>query len=776
MRKIFLSMFIAAAVMSMVIAPMVATQAIDVNGSVVTPKVLSQESGNPINVLIQTRTKDYRSVTSQVMALGGEITRQFKYASGLAAEIPSGVIGELRTHPNIQRISLDEVRYLTSAPSKISPRGLTELDTEDITLSSMTAQEIKASAMTPNTYWNYKSMGAEDVWATGNMGQGSLAVIIDTGIYTDHVMFGHGNVIGGVDLSADVGTPYEGWNVQSNHWHGTHVGGILAGAAALNLPPDHYIYRAWSKYTGMDTGGYIELLGMAPLCQLYGIKIYDHTGAGVPDSDIIYSMEYAIDLHLSGTYDVDIISMSLGGGTGFDGRDLMDQTVDFATSVGITVVTSTGNEGPASMTGGSPGSANTAISVAAAMYPVNTKTFMEAIYGIGDFVMPDNGTQITAFSSRGPTSDGRDKPTVSATGDWVLSGTTSGPGGLAWAGGTSQACPAVSGTVALMNSWSESTGAGASPYDYKEAIKAGAIWIDGYDKYDQGTGFLNAPNALEALMNDPSLGDEHPSISYYWPRWCCTKPAKPKGINTNICGSGTFTYTVEQLPIGRAVDFYIRTTSRTRSMKIELTDVETGVNPIGFNGFELFVQSPVRTTDDYFIDSWVYDDATFEFSDFSTTWSGGAYVYGYQDMILQPGYVRVVLQNEWDSYDWMSGTIKITVEKDPWRFRDRPEEWYYGFLTKGDEVTKSVGFGTAGVKLELSWYRDWTCYPTSDIDMFIYWFDGVDWHTDYSGAVFRSPEGVVINSPDIQEIIVTIIGSETYDRIEPWILQVYYLE
>ncbi|MFX0093336.1 MAG: S8 family serine peptidase [Candidatus Hodarchaeota archaeon] len=772
-KEKFLGLFAILICLSMVAAPIVATQAIESNTEVLSQKVLEQvvqEPGAPVDVLIQTNTKDYRSIADQISALGGKVTHEFKYATGLAAELPANRIMNLKSHPNVNKISLDAYRHIDAAPRTPTPTDLVELEAEGITTVSLTPAEIQASLSNPETYWNYESMGATDVWATGNFGQGSLVVVIDTGVYAGHVMFGHGAVIGGIDLSADVGTEYEGFDLPSNHWHGTHVAGIIAGAAGLALPPTHPLYLTWSKYTGQDTGGYIDLLGMAPLAQIYGIKIFDHTGAGVPESEVIASMEYAIDLHLSGTYDVDVISMSLGGGTGFDGRDLEDQTADYATSVGITLVTSAGNDGPASMTTGSPGTANTAISVGAVSHPVNSKIYYDYRYGIGDYIFPDDKLQIAAFSSRGPTSDGRDKPTVAATGVWVLSAYTSSPGGLAWAGGTSMACPAVSGAVALLNVWGDAYG--AAPYDYKEAIRNGAIWIEGYDKYDQGAGFLNAANALDALMNDPSLGDDHPGIK----KWYKPFPVKPKGINTKIGSHGTFTYDVDPLLPGHAIDFYLKTTWKTKSIKIELLNVATGVDPIGFNGFELFVQSPVRSSEDYFIDTWIYGDAVVDITDFNTTASGALFTYASQDMQLQSGYVRIVLQNEWDSYDWVSGTIKITVEKKKCKDFEIPDKVYAGTLETGEEEEISVDFGASGVKLELSWVRDWTLYPTSDLDMIIEWFDGVEWHTDTSGGSFRESEVVYIISPDIQEIQVTIIGAETYEKTEPWLLSLWYLE
>src|SRR3989441_3770310 len=79
----------------------------------------------------------------------------------------------------------------------------------------------------------------------------------------------------------------------------------------------------------------IPLIGIAPEANLYIIKVFDHTGLGVPTSIILAGINAAISARVDDGVDIDKINMSLGGATLFDGRDLEDMTVDFATSQGI---------------------------------------------------------------------------------------------------------------------------------------------------------------------------------------------------------------------------------------------------------------------------------------------------------------------------------------------------------------------------------------------------------------------------------------------------------
>lgn len=761
--------------------------------------VCAEPGGPPkdqmVNVIVEATGKDVSALKSLVEGLGGEVRFAYKYVNAISASVPASSLPRLAASPLVMRVHKDYVvNLMSSVASAIGASSLDDLVREVHVLKdgyvALSVKPLEVRGLKPNAYWNPVTVNAVPVWDVGYTGSNSTVAIIDTGVWTGHFMLQSARFVGGVDLSFDNKTicdmygyeppwygnqTYLGWDNPNNHWHGSHVAGILAGAGAVLVPENSTLAEAMELYTGTELPsgeqygypGYkvVYLLGVAPTSSLYVVKVFDHTGAGVPKSLIMMALEHVIDLKKSGV-DIDVISMSLGGPTLYDGRDPLDELVDYASSLGITVVVAAGNSGPASMTVTSPGTSNTAITVAAAADPVHTRVFWDYYFdclGIGYYLYRSNETQIIYFSSRGPTSDGRLKPTVSATGVFVLSAySTGGVQGLAFASGTSMSTPAVAGVIALLNDYSESVNGVdvASPEDYRQAVTAGARPIPGYGPHDQGAGYVDAYASLRALMADASLGDPIPSLP---------EKAELADIrNTPIVGRGYYEARIDALEPGHKVELVFEATEVTGRIILQVLDVELGDDPLRVNSFEIYVQSAKRTMDDYFVYSAnVNGSAWFKITDDYVRWGGRAYGVYTLSHVIEPGYWRVVIENDWTSYDKLSGRVRLLVDVLP---KATP---YYNVT---GEIAQGSGTGwikiplpanATNIELRLRWRGDWSKYPSSDLDLYVQWDEGLT----LAGATLNSPERVVLKKPTY--VYAYVYAYEVHAQKEGYTLTAY---
>ena len=76
--------------------------------------------------------------------------------------------------------------------------------------------------------------------------------------------------------------------------------------------------------------------------------------------------------------------------------------------------------------------------------------------------------------------------------------------------------------------------------------------------------------------------------------------------------------------------------------------------------------------------------------------------------------------------------------------------------------------GVTTATFDLTWIRDWSQFPTSDIDMVIFDPDYNTVDESFDGATFNAPERAVINSPTAGLWFVLVQGFELYrpDRFE----------
>ena len=198
-------------------------------------------------------------------------------------------------------------------------------------------------------------LGSQQVNASGLTGAGQTVAVLDSGF--QHPDF---KLKGWVDVVNGSETPVD------KVGHGTHVA--------------H------------------DVLQTAPDAGIVAVKVMGDDGNGRP-SDIVKGLLWVVQQKTEGKLDVDVVNMSLGGAPdGYpDAEHPINKAVELATQAGITVVAAAGNSGPGRNTIGAPAEGANAIAVGSALNP----------------------TQLSEFSSRGPTEDGLVKPDVLAPGEFI---------------------------------------------------------------------------------------------------------------------------------------------------------------------------------------------------------------------------------------------------------------------------------------------------------------------------------------------------------------------
>jgi subtilisin family serine protease len=310
--------------------------------------------------------------------------------------------------------------------------------------------------------------------------------------------------------------------------HGTHVAGIIAGAAPKG---DNGIeIRMLERTDQVDAGGSLvrgsssvgefrdasRIHGVAPRCKLVSLKVLDRKGDG-RSSDVIRALEYVREKLNDNPKLLRVHGVNLSVGYEFDaemfacGQSPICAEVNRLVQSGVVVVTAAGNTGYGTVAASTrnakvglsntindPGNAEFAITVGA--------THRDAPYMYG----------VSYFSSKGPTGDGRLKPDLVAPGERI---TSCGAGSrlqhaITSAGasaqparecefvyytedsGTSMAAPHVSGAIAaFLSIRREFIG---KPLDVKKIFTSTASPL-GRERYFEGHGLVDLVRAIQSI-------------------------------------------------------------------------------------------------------------------------------------------------------------------------------------------------------------------------------------------------------------------------------------
>jgi len=287
-------------------------------------------------------------------------------------------------------------------------------------------------------------IGAPAAWQAGLDGTGVTVAILDTGIDATHQDFA-GKIVANENFTADA-------NADDVVGHGTHVASIIAGSGA----------ESGGKYKGVAPGA---KLAIGKVCET---EFCD-------ESAILAGMQWAATA-------APVINMSLGGGDA-PSIDPLEQAVnDLTAAHGSLFVIAAGNAG-GTATVGSPGSADSALTVGAV----------------------DDKDQLADFSSRGPrVGDDAIKPDITAPGvDIVAAGAANGQIGSPAAegyvslSGTSMATPHVAGAAAIVTQQHP----GWSPKQRKTLLMGAAKPAGGVDVFGQGAGRVDVARVVRQAVS-----------------------------------------------------------------------------------------------------------------------------------------------------------------------------------------------------------------------------------------------------------------------------------
>jgi CSLREA domain-containing protein len=284
-------------------------------------------------------------------------------------------------------------------------------------------------------------IGADDVQAAGETGDGTAVVVVDTGVDatepmtsgkvvagacfargSDGGLNGVGDCPGGVESATTIASSTNCPWFQQNAacWHGTHVASTAAGATRL-------------------VGG-VPHTGVAPGADIISVQVFSHftkpsaCGAGITNCVLSWSSDQlaALDwvITQTGSFDIAAVNMSLGGGeyTSTCDSDPLKAPIDTLRTAGIATVISAGNSGSKTSVG-SPGCISTAITVGATGDASDAIATFSQSDDVLDVLAP--GVDITAEYPTDPANPGN---------DYVVT-----------ASGTSMAAPHVAGAVAVLH-------------------------------------------------------------------------------------------------------------------------------------------------------------------------------------------------------------------------------------------------------------------------------------------------------------------------------------
>lgn len=698
-------------------------------------------------------TPPYKRLKATIGALGGRVTHEFKYVDAVAADVPASALAALAGVVGDSAISKD---VLIANPAPVATAGRPGFEqrgpVEEVGSAAVEAIEpgelARLAAAHPEAYLiNNAIMGASVLHALGRAGQGVTVGVIDSGIRPGfpHLQL-DGSVVGCEDFVGDG----LGCSNFANDGHGTFVAGMISANVVFSFSPTSAFRNAVLEYC---PGCFVDpaqtalpMIGTAPLASIFAFRVFGPTG-GAPTSRILMAVERLIDLKeryddgRPGGANIQVANMSLGGPTLVAGFDMFDKAVGAMIKKGIVPVVSAGNAGPSSLTVGSPGTSLQVITVGAASHAHNERILRDLQFGpqIGWFYRPFGATQTAYFSSRGPNANGFSDPDVMANGFASFGqGFASTTLGITIGSGTSFSAPSVAGVAALLRQAFPD----APPWKIRNAILAGAnpgILQDDSNELDQGHGFVDAFAAYNRLAANRV------------PRKLeCHLPPTPSVARNVQLGSdlrvrtGIVDKHVRKLLPGERHDILYRVTPNTSNVFVTVKGVTPQLPPdqqnVFFGDDVLLTVHTAKTS--------AIGEGDYEVFDFVV----GGETYVIPDP--EPGLLRVTVNGDWTNAGKVSADILVSSSSEA-----LPGVTAFGRMEEGGAAIFPIPVppNVKEAEFRLGWKRDWSRYPTSDLDMVI--LDPL-FTVNQDGATLDAPELVRIKDPQPGTWYVLVLGFE----------------
>eukprot|EP01133_Synstelium_polycarpum_P012846 gene12846-15084_t len=360
----------------------------------------------------------------------------------------STIVSDIQSIPVVKRVEeVNEIKSATSH-SRVAKQTLKNLQNINNSSTSTTKSSTIINGIDyGHSYDQLNQISIIKAHQLGYTGNGVKILIIDSGFYKSHESLQNCTIAGERDF-IDQDFETQGPLGDPQNSHGTFILSNLAG---------------WKPG---------KIIGAA-----HGAKYYLAKTEIVKEEKPVEEDYFISALEWGESMGVDIVTASLGYSDWYkywdmNGGSPISRAVDMATDKGVLVIISGGNNGPGGLS--PPADAAKCISVGAV----------------------DSNGAVASFSAVGPTSDGRLKPEVVASGVFNYAASSEAVDSYAYPSGTSLSAPLIAGSAALVleahPEW--------SPATVKEALFASAPGVGNPDNYI-GYGIVNTIDAIHYKPN-----------------------------------------------------------------------------------------------------------------------------------------------------------------------------------------------------------------------------------------------------------------------------------